>query len=101
MKVFVKRTDCPLCPVGAVSAYMASRGNFLPVKENKGMFCSQGPQAVGFSNDQFADHSFRIGAATTVAKVGVEYSKICMMYDGVVEQYRLPCLHTNPKEGTG
>ena len=57
-------------------------------------------QAVGLPYDQFAGHSFRIGAATTAAKAGVEDSKI-RMYDGEVEQYHLPGLHKNPKGGTG
>ena len=93
--VFVGKTGCPLCPVAAVLAYMASRGplpgpffrftNGQPL--TKSQFTSHihsALKAVGlpynsFAGHSFAGHSFRIGAATAAARAGIEDSTIRTM----------------------
>ena len=87
VEVYVGRTSCPLCPVAGVLAYMASRGSqegaFFKFKNGqpltKAKFTQQvriALQAAGLPCLNFAGHSFRIGAATTAAKAGVEDSVI-------------------------
>ena len=88
--VFVGRTNDPLCPVAAGLSYMVQRGsadgpffirsNGIPLV--KSYFVTRirdALQAVGLPYQQFAGHSFRIGAATTAAKAGLEDSTICML----------------------
>lgn len=88
--VFVGRTGCSLCPVAAVLAYMAIRGSqmgpFLKFVDDKPLTkdsftrkTREALQAVGLPYQDFAGHSFRIGAATAAARAGVEDSTIRMM----------------------
>lgn len=88
--IYVGRTNDPLCPVVAVLSYMAQRGSAdgpFFIKANgtplvKAYFVStvrDALQAVGLPYQQFAGHSFRIGAATTAAKAGLEDSTICTL----------------------
>ena len=87
VEVFLRKTGCSLCPVAAITAYMASRGDhpgqFFQFKNGQGLtkpkFVSHVREAImkaGLPWDQFAGHSFRIGAATTAARAGVEDSTI-------------------------
>ena len=85
--VHIGRTASPLCPVTAILAYMASRqgaaGPFfqdgLGRPLTKAVFVQKIRQALsqlGLPAEQFAGHSFRIGAATAAAQVGLEDSVI-------------------------
>lgn len=88
--VFVGKTGCPLCPVTGVLAYMAIRGDqpgpFFKFGDNKPLTKSSftheiraALQAIGLPYQNFAGHSFRIGAATAAARAGIEDSTIRMM----------------------
>ena len=85
--VYLGRTGGELCPVAAVSAYLAVRGRapgpFLVFKGgeplSREIFVRRVRAAlreVGVDSDKYAGHSFRIGAASTAAAVGVEDSLI-------------------------
>lgn len=85
--VFIGRTGGPLCPVEAVTAYVSARGTAAGIffrfsnqdPLTKARFVSrvrQALMAVGLPYDNFAGHSFRIGAATAAAKAGLEDSTI-------------------------
>ena len=87
VEIFIGRTRTPICPVAAVLAYIATRGSGngpffrfssgLPLTKQK--FVShirQVLQAIGLPYQDFAGHSFRIGAATAAAKAGLEDSAI-------------------------
>ena len=85
--IYIGRTGGELCPVLATLTYMASRGPepgpFFKFKDDtpltKAKFSSSIREAllrIGFPYMNFAGHSFRIGAATAAAKVGLEDSTI-------------------------
>ena len=85
--IVVGRVDSPLCPVSAVLKYIEVRGDapgpFFKDSSNialtKQRFVKQIRDilnAVGLQQDQYAGHSFRIGAATTAATAGVQDSTI-------------------------
>ena len=85
--VFLGKSGNDLCPVAAISAYLAVRGRSpgpffrfhsgeplsreLLVKHVRAAL-----KAKGFDESKYAGHSFRIGAATTAAAVGLEDSLI-------------------------
>lgn len=87
VRVVMGRTGNALCPVAAILSYIVTRGSSPGI-----FFQDSSTQAVtkpwfveqirnllatmGFPQDQYAGHSFRIGAATTAALVGVEDSTI-------------------------
>ena len=88
--VYVGRTGSCLCPVAAVLAYMVSRG------PGPGPFFRLNPStpltkprfvaavreallAVGVSPHLYAGHSFRIGAATSASRAGLQDSFIQAM----------------------
>ncbi len=88
--VFIGRTGGPLCPVAAVLSYIIIRGSapgpFFRFPDGqpltKPRFVTEvrnALQAIGLPYQCFAGHSFRIGAATTAAKVGLEDSVIRML----------------------
>jgi len=88
--VFVGKTECPLCPVSAVMAYMLSRGDqpgpFFKFADNRPLTkpcfttkIREALQAIGLPYQDFAGHSFRIGAATAAARAGIEDSTIRML----------------------
>ena len=88
--VFIGKTGGIICPVAAVLAYMAARGStngpFFKFRDGKPLtkarftgLIREALKAVGLPQEQFAGHSFRIGAATTAAKAGIEDSTIRMM----------------------
>ena len=85
--VVVGRTDTPICPVSAILAYIRHRqdipGAFFvtagQTPATKAWFVNQIREvlaSVGILQDDYAGHSFRIGAATTAALAGVEDSTI-------------------------
>ncbi len=84
------RTGCVLCPVAAVLGYTAVRGRdhgpFFRFKNGdpltKPAFSKHvrsALQELSLPYQEFAGHSFRIGAATTAAKAGIEDSTIQML----------------------
>ena len=88
--VYVGRTNQPLCPVSALLAYMVRRGNrpgplFIfqdgrPLTRPR--FVTEVRKvllAAGIDPTSYSGHSFRIGAATTAARQGVEDSTIKML----------------------
>lgn len=85
--IIVGRTDSPVCPVAAIMAYITLRqdipGPFfissqqLPV--TKSWFVNQVRtilSSLGFPQQEYASHSFRIGAATSAALAGIADSTI-------------------------
>lgn len=87
VKVYLGSTSNSLCPVAAVAAYMAVRGMkpgpFFKFKDGKPLSreslvkrIREALAASGFDATQYSGHSFRIGAATTAAAVGIEDSLI-------------------------
>ena len=88
--VYIGKTDCPLCPLTAVMHYMTIRdstpGPFFVFKNGtpltKSAFTARIREALqipGFPEENFAGHSFHIGAATTAARAGIEDSVIRTM----------------------
>jgi hypothetical protein len=85
--IIVGRTDHELCPVGAILAYVAARGDrqgpfFLSSSMSpltKPTFIAELRKtlmALGLPDVNYAGHSFRIGAATSAALARVEDSTI-------------------------
>ena len=85
--IVVGRTDTACCPVAAVVNYISLRqgcpGPFFLFRDGtpatKNWFVQQIRATLvhlGLPQDQYAGHSFRIGAATTAALVGIEDSTI-------------------------
>ena len=83
MDVFVSRTGGSLCPVMAVGLYISFRGPEsgpffqLPLGRplQKSTFVESVRAALssaGFPSSQYAGHSFRIGAATEAARLGLK-----------------------------
>ena len=88
--VVVGKTNNKLCPVTAVLAYLALRGNgpgflfrFMDGKLlTKARFVEAVREALGLAGldpKAFAGHSFRIGAATTASTCGLNDSTIQML----------------------
>ena len=86
-KVVVGRTNCTLCPVAAVLGYIPASGTeegpFFRFKSGspltKSLFTKHiraALQELDLPFQDFAGHSFRIGAATAAAKSGIEDSTI-------------------------
>ncbi len=85
--VFLGATNAAICPVQALYKYLEQRG---PSSGPLFKFASEAPltrvalvdhlrqalQQSGFDATAFSGHSFRIGAATTAAKRGIEDSMI-------------------------
>ena len=78
--IFVGKTGDDLCPVAAVTAFLAIRGNSpgpmfqfkdrtLSTKQRFIFHIRSALQSAGIDPTQYAGHSFRIGAATTAADV--------------------------------
>ena len=85
--IIVGRTNSPLCPVSAILNYIEARddspGTFFVDSSRKPLtkqkFVNQIRiilNSIGLRQDQYAGHSFRIGAATTAAAAGVADSTI-------------------------
>ena len=81
--IYLGRTDNQLCPVAALLAYLAVRGNRpgpLFVFSN-GQYLTRAALvreirkalgAAGICGDTYSGHSFRIGVATTAAAAGLQ-----------------------------
>ena len=100
VKLFIGRTGNVLCPVAAVLAYLAARGNkpgplfnFADGKPlTKERFVHHTREALsqaGINASNYAGHSFRIGAATVAAAVGIQDSTIKMLGRWKSEAYQL------------
>ena len=87
VSVYLGQTGNELCPVTTMTAYLAVRvdhqDRFLDSREElhcRGRgWCNELGKALqpsGVDVSKYSGHSFRIGAATTVAMVGVEDSLI-------------------------
>lgn len=85
--IFLGKTASPICPVGAMVAYLAARGNpagplFLyedgsPLSRSRLVAAVRSClRAGGVREELYSGHSFRIGAATTAATKGIEDSMI-------------------------
>ena len=88
--VFVGKTGCDLCPVGAVMQYVAQRGPdpgcFFRLHDGspltKARFVARVKSALrdsGIPADNYSGHSFRIGAATAAAQAGISDTTIQML----------------------
>jgi hypothetical protein len=88
--IFLGRTDAPLCPVAAILAYCAIRpptvGPFFVFKDGSTLtrdrlvVALRGALAVaGVNSEQYSGHSFRVGAATTAARAGINEATIKML----------------------
>jgi len=106
--VYVGHTNQPLCPVSALLAYMARRGNrpgpLFIFQDGRPLmrpwFVTEVRKALlaaGIDPKPYSRHSFRIGAATTAARQGVEDSTIKMLGRWKSSAYQLyikpPCDH--------
>ena len=85
--IYLGRTDHSICPVDAMTSYLAVRGNTpgaLFVKKNgvplaHSLFSAELDDLLcklHLNHDEFNTHSFRIGAATTAKDAGVSDSHI-------------------------
>ena len=88
--VYIGKINGSLCPVGAGVEYMSTRGSDLgpffkfsngqPLTKSRfTQHVRDALQALGLPHNEFAGHSFRIGAATAAAQVGIEDSVIRTM----------------------
>ena len=86
-KIYLGRTKNDLCPVAAILAYLALRGNIQGplfrfqngsalTKDHFITAVREVLQTTGIEANSYSGHSFRIGAATTAASMGVEDSMI-------------------------
>ena len=86
ISIYVGKTDNDLCPVAALTAYLAARGQpgpFFRMKDGRpltrDLFVSQVKTILtqaGIDATKYSGHSFRIGAASTAAARGIEDSMI-------------------------
>lgn len=87
VRITIGRTNNEVCPVVALLAYLARRGEgpgpLFRWQDGRALTRDQFVKAVrrtltkaGLPAEQFAGHSFRIGAATTAATMGLEDSLI-------------------------
>ena len=85
--ILLGRTGCELCPVSAIMTFIGLRrstpGHFFVDHQEKPIVKSHfvakvrdALRTAGYPEEQFAGHSFRIGAATSAAMAGVEDSMI-------------------------
>ena len=83
ISIFLGETRDDLCPVAAISAFLAIRGSsagpFFQLRGSapltKEFFTTRvrsALSALGYDSSLYASHSFRIGAATTAAEKGIE-----------------------------
>jgi len=90
MDVIIGRTGGKLCSVAAVLNYLAKRGpgsgplfcfeDGRPLTRQRLIACMRKVlQKVGIDCSKYSGHSFRVGAATTAAAVGIQDSLIKTM----------------------
>ena len=90
VNIVLGRTHTALCPVEALLAYLAIRGNedgfLFQFKDgrllSKNLFVSKVREALrlaGLDSHDYAGHSFRIGAATTASECGINEYTIKML----------------------
>ena len=88
--VVLGRTGCGLCPVAAVLTYAAARGSkpgpFFVTSDARALIKQEFVCEIrkvllrlGLPDNEYAGHSFRIGAATSAAMAGVEDSTIQLL----------------------
>ena len=105
--VYVGRANKPLCPVSAVLAYMVMRGKapgpLFIFQDGKPLSrpnfvteIKRALSAAGIDLKPYWGHSFRIGAATTATKQGVEDSTIKMLGRWKSSAYQ--CCIKTPRE---
>ena len=98
--IFIGTTNCELCPVTAVLAYIVKRppgpGPLFKFTDGRALtralFVEKVRYAlslVGINADNYAGHSFRSGAATTAAKQGVGDATIKMLGRWKSDAYQL------------
>ncbi len=98
--IFMGKTDTALCPVAAMLAYMALRGpgegplfrfqDKQPLTRQRLVAAIRKVLAeAGLQPEQFAGHSFLIGAATTAAACGVPIATIKTLGRWKSEAYQL------------
>ena len=97
--VYIGRTDTDICPIAAILAFMALRGNtpgpFFQQRDKnplrKDKFVEEiraALTAAGITASDYSGHSFRIGAATTAAQCGLPESTIQALGRWTSEAYR-------------
>ena len=90
VNLYMGRTNNDLCPITAMMAYLANRGdgdgplfrfqNGQPLTRER--FVAKVREALstsGIDHNKYAGHSFRIGAATTAAQCGIPDSTIKLL----------------------
>ena len=93
VQIVIRSTQDDLCPVAALLAYLAVRGgspgplfrfmNGLPLTRPEFVSRVKGAlQSLAYPDKDFAGHSFRAGAASTAAAMGIEDSVINPWGDG-------------------
>ena len=93
VQIVIRSTQDELCPVAALLAYLAVRGgspgplfrfmNGLPLTRPEFVSRVKGAlQSLAYPDKDFAGHSFRAGAASTAAAMGIEDSVINPWGDG-------------------
>ena len=98
--IYLGRTGLELCPVLALLAYLATRGNgsgaLFKLKDGrfmtKDLFITRLRQALsvlGYDESSYAGHSFRIGVAMMAAERGIEDSVIKMLKRWESSAYQL------------
>ena len=87
VSIFIGKTGDDLCPVAALTSYLAVRGSAdgplfqfkdrSPLTKDKLVHHVRAAlSSIGYDPTHYAGHSFRIGAASTAAERGVEDSTI-------------------------
>ena len=98
--LFIGAIDSHLCPVAAVISFMLARGNApgLLFTGKNGRYLTRDRfvteirkvlSAGGYKAQNYAGHNFRIGAATTVARRGLQDSLITMLGRWLSSAYTL------------
>ena len=91
VKIYLGKASGELCPVAAVLGYMICRGDrlgpFFTFSDGRYLTRERFVEAVqkalaraGYTSRYYAGHSFRIGAATTAAREGIQDSLIYSLH---------------------